>query len=353
MRSRQPPRPGPRADEQLAIRYAAHQRVAAQLAKLGDEELLQHLRSDTQLIDRGHTTLALPRSDSRVFVKLLPLSARELGSHDERPTANIFGLPVYYNYRLGGLGFGAWRELEVHRLANEWVVSGRCPSFPLLHHWRILPMVCRPCPDRSNVQRWGDCPAIQERVSSLGQATSSAALFLECLPLTLGQWIGGQLARHPDPAALIASVEDRLVQLLEFTRAQGLLHMDAHFENVLTDGDQLYLSDHGLALWQGFELGYDEQQFFERHQNFDFCTTITSLVHAVVSHYDSREDWRQVVRELEDGARHDMPDGVRSYVARRGPLALAIGEFYRRLLADLTTPYPAAALQALLDGSPR
>ncbi len=59
--------------------------------------------------------------------------------------------------------------------------------------------------------------------------------------------------------------------------------MDAHFANILTDGDHCYLTDFGLALSRGFQLDADEMSFFERHKNFDRCT---ALVRAVVIRYD-------------------------------------------------------------------
>ncbi|MFF8401556.1 hypothetical protein ACF06P_07965 [Streptomyces sp. NPDC015684] len=48
-------------------------------------------------------------------------------------------------------------------------------------------------------------------------------------------------------------------------RAQGLLHFDAHFENILTDGRRLFFADYGLAISSRFELDKDEADFFDRH----------------------------------------------------------------------------------------
>lgn len=46
-----------------------------------------------------------------------------------------------------------------------------------------------------------------------------------------------------------------------------------------------------------------------------------------------------------------LPD-ARSYLTSRGPLALAMGEFYRLLRADLTTSYPGPELESLLAAPP-
>jgi hypothetical protein len=333
-------------------RRRRHELSAAWLERANDEELMG-LLSSSQLLQVGHAEVHLPQSAGRVFVKLLPITALELASRNRDTTANRFGLPTYYQYRIGSCGFGAWRELEVHRAANEWVLSGQCVRFPLLHHWRILPVVSTGYDDRRELGPWGDCRAISERVSAINDATSSVVLFLEYFPTTLGAQLRQQLPTLSNPAASVAEIEGGLKVLLAFVHARGVLHLDAHLENLLSDGSQVYLADYGLAVSRGFELSPAEERFFEAHQNFDLCTVINSLVHALVTYYDSRADWRQTLREVEAGTHGTVaaaPDGVRAYLVKRAPLALAVGEFYGRLLADPTTPYPAAAFDALLAG---
>jgi hypothetical protein len=331
--------------EQLENRYRNHARIGAELGRASDEELLR-------LVGAGSGPRELPRCSATVFAKLVPLTALEMQPENRRSTANVFGLPAYYQYRLGGCGFGAWRELAIHERANEWITSGRCAGFPLLHHWRVLPVANQCFDDRMDVQRWGDSVAIRERVAAVAEASHSVVLFLEYVPRTLGHWLGEQLGRHPDPAGLVVGIEARSGEILAFVRAQGVLHMDAHLENILTDGDQLYLADYGLTLSRDFDLGTDEQQFFDLHQSFDLCTAINGMVHAVVTHYEPGPDWRQFLRTLIDGSgdgANAMPPAIRSYLIRRAPLALAVGDFYARLLRDLTTPYPAAVFEQLLS----
>ena len=333
-------------------RRRRHELSAAWLERASDDELVG-LLSSSRLLQVGHAEVRLPQDAGRVFVKLVPITEIELASRNRGTTTNLFGLPTYYQYRIGSYGFGAWRELEVHRVANEWVLSGQCGRFPLLHHWRVLPVVSTGYDDRRELRLWGDCPAINERVSAIDDATSSAVLFLECFPTTLGAQLRQQLPTISNPAALVTEIEGTLKDLLAFIHARGVLHLDAHLENVLTDGSQVYLADYGLAVSRGFELSPAEVRFFEAHQNFDLCTVINGLVHALVTSYDSRADWRQTLREVEAGTHGTLataPDAVRTYLVERAPLALAVGDFYGRLLADLTTPYPAAAFDALLAG---
>ena len=349
-----PPEPAARADPAGLSRIERHREIEAQIQELDDAGLLRLVRG-TEVLERGHATICLPSQDTKVFVKLLPLSALELQPRHRRSTANLFRLPAHYQYRIGSCGFGTWRELAAHELANQWVLSGACPHFPLLHGWRVLPLVPRGDDDRRSMIPWGNDPAIRRRLSSLEEATSSVAVFLEHFPQTLSQWLADRLAHDLDPMAVVAETEANLLELLTFCGDRGLLHMDAHFENLLTDGEGFFLGDFGLAISQTFSLDAEEREFFEKHRDFDRCTAITSLVHAAVSHYDAREDWRGVLRELQDdrqGPIQEIPVAIRAYLAKRGPLALEVGEFYRRLLSDLSaTEFPTTRLQRVLDES--
>lgn len=316
--------------------------ASSQLERASDEELLRRLAASS-LRDRGHALLSV--GSRRIFVKLVPITARELLPRNRHATANLFGLPTVYQYRIGSCGFGAWRELAAHQLTDAWAGAGH-PGFPRLVHWRILPIVGRSHDDKTSLAPWGDDPAIRDRVAAVRGASSSLVLFLEAIPLPLGRWLGEQLPQHPAPLALVTDVEAQLRALLAFTRSRGLLHMDAHFDNILTDGQRLVLTDFGLALSQTFALGPDERRFFADHQGFDLCTALTSLVHAIVTHFVPAADWRASLQALEAVT---MPAALRRFLARRTPLVMATGALYRRLLSDVTTPYPAEAFGALLD----
>ena len=49
-------------------------------------------------------------------------------------------------------------------------------------------------------------------------------------------------------------VEKELEAGTSFMNARGLLHFDAHFQNILTDGERLYFADYGLAISSRFDL---------------------------------------------------------------------------------------------------
>lgn len=126
--------------ERHGARLAAHGRVSARLSRMSDRRLGEAVSSAAPLGSGiGGRAAELDVDGTRVFVKRVPLTELELRPHHVRSTANLFGLPVFYQYGIGSAGFGAWRELAAHTLTTDWVLTGAYPDFPVLHHWRVLP----------------------------------------------------------------------------------------------------------------------------------------------------------------------------------------------------------------------
>jgi hypothetical protein len=73
-------------------------------------------------------------------------------------------------------------------------------------------------------------------------------------------------------------VERELLQVTSFLRGRGFIHFDAHFENLLTDGERLYVSDFGQALSSHFTLTAVESIFLSQHTDFDRSYGMTALV---------------------------------------------------------------------------
>lgn len=95
-------------------------------------------------------------------------------------------------------------------------------------------------------------------------------VFVKRVPLTdqeRHQWLGTQVEAGDQAANRACAMAEReLAAGISFMNSRGLLHFDAHFENILTDGQRLYFADYGLALSSGFELSPDEAGFFDRHR---------------------------------------------------------------------------------------
>ncbi|MFG3296230.1 protein kinase family protein [Streptomyces sp. NPDC048179] len=335
-----------------ARRIAAHADIATSLALLSDVELAELVAAGESLgMGVGGRAVRITVDGSAVFVKRIPLTDRERGRPHVRSTANLFGLPAYCHYGMGavcGPGFTAWRELAAHTATTNWVLTGRFPGFPLLHHWRVLPDTAHPLPDElADVEKvvayWGGSTSLRERVEGLRDASASLTLFLEHFPSTLHDWLDAELRTDRADAAC-RQVARQLEELTSFLDTRQLLHLDAHFRNILTDGRELYLTDFGLSLSSRFRLTPDERDFFDRHRHYDRAYTSYHLVvWLVTALYGYRgEERAEFVRACADGRRPEgVPRGAAESVVRHAPLAVGMEDFLRRLGRESRlTPFP-------------
>ncbi|MEU9453535.1 protein kinase family protein [Streptomyces sp. NPDC048277] len=333
-------------------RIAAHTDIATSLALLSDVELAELVAAGEPLgTGIGGRAVRITVDGSPVFVKRIPLTDRERDPLHARSTANLFGLPPYCHYGIGavgGPGFGAWRELAAHTETTNWVLAGRFPGFPLLHHWRTLPDTPHPLPDElADIERavayWGGAAGLRERIEGLRDASASLTLFLEHFPSTLHEWLDAELRTERADAAC-TRVARRLEELTAFLRTRQLLHLDAHFRNVLTDGRQLYLTDFGLSLSSRFRLAPDERDFFDRHRHYDSAYSAYFLViWLVTALYGYRgEERAEFVRACAEGKRPEgIPRAAAELLLRHAPLAVGMEVFCRRLGQESQlTPFP-------------
>ena len=72
----------------------------------------------------GGKSVLLDIDDIKIFVKKIPLTDLEKQPENIKSTANLFELPFSYHIGLGSAGFSAWRELFVHIMTTDWVISG-------------------------------------------------------------------------------------------------------------------------------------------------------------------------------------------------------------------------------------
>ncbi len=242
-------------DARLAARVDSYAEVSARLSLLGDGELSRLLNAgDPAGHGIGGRKTILEVGGTPMFVKRVPVTDLELRPANLYSTANLFGLPLFYQYGVGSAGFGVWRELAAHIMATKWVLKGSYPGFPLMYHWRIQPDSV-PAGfldgfggvDRA-VEYWEGSMPIRKRLEAISTSSHSLILFLEYLPHTLGAW----LSAHPGPS-IYPWMNDALMGGVSFMSSHGLIHFDAHFDNILTDGELVYFADFGLALSKGFD----------------------------------------------------------------------------------------------------
>lgn len=233
-------------------------------------------------------------------MKRVSLTDLERRPEHLQSTANLFGLPAFCHYGVGTIGSpgsGAWRELAVHTMTTNWVLTAEHEGFPLMYHWRVLPGSTPLSKELADVERavayWDDAPQVRRRIHALQQSSTSVALFLEYIPEDLHQWLGVQVEAGDGTTDQAATMVERELEVgTSFMQSRGLLHFDAHFENILTDGRRLYFADFGLALSSDFDLSPEEADFCDRHQSYDRSYTATYLVNWLVTalHGYARQD---------------------------------------------------------------
>jgi hypothetical protein len=339
-------------------RVARHRAASDHLAGLDDRALAALLDAATPGgVGIGGATATLEVAGARVFAKAVPLTDRERSPARVGSTRNLFDLPGYYQYGLGSAGFGTWREIAVHERTTRWVLDGAFDGFPVVHHWRVLPRRPEPMPERDRefwIARWGGSAAVRDRLAAIDAATAAVVVVMEHVPHRLDTWLAARVAEGPHAAAAaVAFVEAGLDAATRFLTAHGIVHFDAHFGNVLTDGERLYLADFGLALAADFTLTDDERDFLDRHRDYDRCHTATQLTHWAV-HTAAGVPWRDthdyVLAHAAAGF-PDLPKWAATVAARHAPVATILGTFFETLLAgDLEAPYPCDELaQAMPD----
>jgi len=341
-------------------RLQLHQQLSSQIADHSDNALSVLLQNAAPMHEGvGGTSSILKIDEQMVFVKRIALTDLERKTENFLSTANLFDLPLFFQYRLGSAGFGAGRELEAHKLTTEWVISGACTNFPLLYHWRILEGK-RPAPMTPRqtevlniaVEFWDNSLAVRHRLEALHEASAHLLLFLEYIPETLHQWLLVQLGNDGNCAdSAVAKVEKDCNATSAFFSANNFVHFDAHFNNILSNGN-LYYSDFGLALSEQFDLEKEEVDFLRHHRSYDRCVSIVSLIQTLMLHFYGEGKWLNHLRAFinsNESRPERMTPFLESKIKAYAPIAFRLSEFYQQLDTETKSViYPAEALEQTL-----
>ena len=338
-------------------RITQYSKVSTRLACLSNAQLKKILADSKPMHEGiGGKSALISIDDTPVFVKKVPLTDLEQLPQHFMSTKNLFDLPLCYQYGVGSAGFGAWRELATHVMTTNWVITSECANFPIMYHWRILPSH----PGDININYWGDIEkycqywensaVIRKRVENLNNASAHIALFFEYVPQNLHDWLSAQITKGGDSAeTAVVFVEEELKATNKHMNACGLMHFDAHFENILTDGERLYLSDFGLALSSKFDLTPAETEFLKQHQSYDQACAAVNLLHCIITSLFGKEHWEIRLREYFAGELSNVPPAINTIINRYAPIGLLMDEFFQKLQKkSKSTPYPASQLEELL-----
>lgn len=330
-----------------AARTARHHRLSAFLASCSDSELAERVGTGRALsVGVGGGSELIDVDNVPVFTKRIPLTDREVANSGS--TANLFDLPMFCHYGMGGPGFNAWRELAANIIVTDAVLAGETQSFPILYHWRVLPGRSPVAAEHADIDTvvaaQGGSPAVRTRLEALAAATCSLVLFCEYIPHPIADWL------RDNPAGKAVTFERQLSEIVTFLRDRGLLHMDGHFGNMRTDMERIYLSDFGLATSPQFELSAAERAFVERHVTHDAGYAAMRLVDWLVTDVcgipilpsAGSTVAREYIRQCAAGRiPDDLPPIVAAILTRHAPAAAKMNAFYWKLFdGDLHAEYP-------------
>lgn len=346
----------------LSKRITAHYDVSTKLSLLSNQHISALLNSATPLATGiGGTTALLQINDTTLFIKKIHLTDLEKQSKHIMSTANLFNLPPYCHYGIGSPGFGVWRELATHIMTTNWILTGECPNFPLMYHWRWLPRIKTDptAHDLEELERevklWDGSVNVRQRLEARLNASSDIVLFLEYVPENLNTWLRKQLSKGNEVfGSACTMVKENLETITTFIKSRGLLHFDAHFMNIMTDGHRLYLADFGLATSSLFELSKIESAFFKKHHNYDQCFTMTYFVEWILTALFQAENWftgnyNKVLHDYVNGKGKPLPHTIENIVNCYAPLTVAMNAFFLKLKNDKKTPYPTNELEKLWE----
>ncbi|MBW4635639.1 MAG: hypothetical protein KME30_28280 [Iphinoe sp. HA4291-MV1] len=301
----------------IELRRKRYFKLSSQIAQL-DNVQLRSLFDDSESSTGWGINHTIVLGQSKVFVKRVPVTNIEYNNLFS--TKNLYDLPTYFNYGLGSAGLGVaglgvFRELVTHIKTTNWVLEGAMllrsrfanATFPLMYHYRIIPFSGRRADVdmerlKGFVEYWGNSANVGKYMLDRANANYELVLFLEYIPHVLETWL------RENPNKLQKPLDD-LRRTIDFLRTKGIIHFDAHFRNILTDGEQTYLTDFGLVLDKSFTLTKDEESFFKQNTFYDYGEVLRNLGHLIRPSYDScsENDKRRIIEK------YGIKEGLQPY----------------------------------------
>lgn len=221
-----------------------------------------------------------------------------------------------------------------------------------MYHYRILKNFNERKPlgekeFQKEIDYWGNSKEIGYRIRANERAEKNVVLFCEYIPEKLKTWLDKELKKGNNAIdKSIAMVESELQETALFLKNEGMIHFDAHFHNILTDGEQLYFSDFGLALSSEFDLSEEEVQFFNLHQDYDRYFVLASLTNWIAANAFGKEEMEEVIKSYaEDKIPETRPDSLtpflESILKNNAPITFKMSQFFKSLINETKeTPYP-------------
>lgn len=157
-----------------------------------------------------------------------------------------------------------------------------------MYHHRILSLggeLLDLCGDDLDeyVTYWEGSEAVRAYMLARRSAEYRIVLFLEYVPHVLDGWLSANLDQVD---MVIAGMQ----QIIGFLRERGVGHFDAHAGNILTDGQQVFLTDFGLVVDEELALDAEERAFLDAHRHYDAGEFVRGLYRPVRRLVDGWDD---------------------------------------------------------------
>jgi serine/threonine protein kinase len=226
-----------------------------------------------------------------------------------------------------------------------------------MYHWRVLkrpdhyPPIYDELADISSMVEFWGTPFIRNRVEELEESVYSVVLFFEYVPYNLHDWLTDQVAIGENAATSAFSIVDsNLRSAVSYMNANGLIHFDVHFKNVLTDGHRVYITDFGIATSSLFDLSESELEFIELNKTHDGCYVVTQLVNWLVTALTNtvnRDERIDFIRRCAKGDESpEIMDSAAKIIMRYAPIAVVINDFYTELISkSRSTLFPVEEIE--------
>jgi serine/threonine protein kinase len=253
-------------------RVQEYSNINTSLSILSDNEIYKLMKGN-QIGDGWGKNHIIKVDGKKLFVKSIPVTELEL--KNSFSTKNVFGIPTFYNYGVGSAGLGVFRELNLHVKTTNWVLNREIDGFPLMYHYRIVKKNSRAKKlskkaleaHESYISNWNDSKRISNYILQRKNSEYELLVFLEYIPHVFMKWLKPNIGKFNQ-------VSKKVFRIFDFLKSKGVIHFDAHFGNILTDGKEVYLTDFGLCLDKSFELSDKEKVFYKRHINYDYMEYI-------------------------------------------------------------------------------
>jgi hypothetical protein len=338
----------------LATRHKIYNSISSALECMSDEQLEQAI-SNGKIMHKGigGESLQIEIDSISIFVKKIPVTDLELHPDHYMSTSNIFNLPMCFQYGIGSAGFGVWREVAAHIMTTKWVISNKSPNFPIMYHWRILKYIDKKIiSDEEQIALdkdmayWENNQEINFRLKEKALASNHVYLFLEFIPSNLYDWLNQQLSFDEEVAIRsIQFIENQMKEINNFMGSKKFLHMDAHFENILTDGKQLYYSDFGLVLSNEFNLNDIEIDFMQDNVSYDYASGSVNLLHSIITNFLGKEI---ILKEFYENKPQILEGKIEAVIQKHMPISLIMDKFYSSIQKDKSYLYPSDDLLKIL-----